>query len=442
MRKKQGGTVMRNRRFCNRIRQMRIIMSICCVICMIAAGITPAYAAETTAKLTASTETAARGSTATVKVDLSGNPGIWGLKLKVIYDHEALKLTSVTNGSIFDQKEVTYSPDQDPFVYLAYYEKIQNGKGNGRMASLNFKVLSQTVGSTYPITLDVIQVIDVDGKDVALETQDGSVTVVSSGGSTGGGSIGDSSTGSSSTGGTPVKPEEKPEEETCDHKNTEVKNAVSAKEAKSGYTGDVYCADCGQLIEEGKTIAAFKKSVRKLSLRVSGSTETKNVLKWKKVSGADGYVIYGSVCEEEFEKQTVIKKGSTTTWTDKKLDPGTYYQYYITAYKLVNGKKLWIAKSPVIYATTDGGEYGNVTTVTVNKESVTLKKGKTFKIKAEQTADELPIEEQAEIRYESGNTKVATVNSKGVITAKKAGSCDIYVFAQNGIYTKIRVKVK
>lgn len=438
MREKQGGTIMRNRRFCNRIRQMRMIVCICCVISMIAAGITPAYAAETTAKLTASAETAAQGSTASVKVDLSGNTGIWGLKLKVIYDHEALKLTSVTNGSIFDQKEVTYSTDQDPFVYLAYYEKIQNGTENGRMASLNFKVLSQTVGSTYPITLDVVQVIDVDGKDVALETQDGMVTVVSGSGSSNSDFSGSDYTDNSSTETKTEKPEEKP----CQHKKTEVKNAVSAKETKSGYTGDVYCADCGQLIEEGKTIAAFKKSVRKLSLRVSGSTETKNVLKWKKVSGADGYVIYGSVCEEEFEKQTVIKKGSTTTWTDKKLDPGTYYQYYITAYKLVNGKKLWIAKSPVIYATTDGGEYGNVTTVTVNKESVTLKKGKTFKIKAEQTADELPIEEQAEIRYESGNTKVATVNSKGVITAKKAGSCDIYVFAQNGIYTKIRVKVK
>ena len=438
MREKQGGTIMRNRRFCNRIRQMRMIVCICCVISMIAAGITPAYAAETTAKLTASAETAAQGSTASVKVDLSGNTGIWGLKLKVIYDHEALKLTSVKNGTIFDKKDVTYSTDQDPFVYLAYYDEIENSTSDGRMASLNFKVLSQTVGSTYPITLDVVQVIDMDGKDVALETKDGMVTVVSGSGSSNSGSSGSDYTDNSSTETKTEKPEEKP----CQHQNTEVKNAVSAKDTKSGYTGDVYCADCGQLIEEGKTIAAFKKSVRKLSLRVSGSTETKNVLKWKKVSGADGYVIYGSVCEEEFEKQTVIKKGTTTTWTDKKLDPGTYYQYYITAYKLVNGKKLWIAKSPVIYATTDGGEYGNVTAVTVNKESVTLKKGKTFKIKAEQTAGELPVEEQAEIRYESGNTKVATVNSKGVITAKKAGSCDIYVFAQNGIYTKIRVKVK
>lgn len=44
--------------------------------------------------------------------------------------------------------------------------------------------------------------------------------------------------------------------------------------------------------------------------------------------------------------------------------------------------------------------------------------------------------------FESSNTKIATVNGKGVIKAKKKGSCNIYIYAQNGIYKKIKVTVK
>ena len=44
--------------------------------------------------------------------------------------------------------------------------------------------------------------------------------------------------------------------------------------------------------------------------------------------------------------------------------------------------------------------------------------------------------------YKTGNKKVATVNSKGVIKAKKKGTCTIYVYAQNGVYAKVTVKVK
>ena len=52
------------------------------------------------------------------------------------------------------------------------------------------------------------------------------------------------------------------------------------------------------------------------------------------------------------------------------------------------------------------------------------------------------IKQHVEIRYETSNSKVATVNSKGVITAKGKGTCYIYVYAQNGVYKRIKVTVK
>ena len=188
-------------------------------------------------------------------------------------------------------------------------------------------------------------------------------------------------------------------------------------------------------------------SYSRLRLRIPTSTKTTNVLKWTKQTGADGYVIYGNHCntgEKKYKmvQRVVIKDGSTTTWVDKNLDGGTYYKYYIKAYKLVNGKKVWLAKSKVVHSTTTGGKYGNAKTVKVNQTVLSLTKGKTFAIKAEQVIKDKPIDEHQDIKYESSNTKVASVTGKGVIKAKKKGTCYIYVYAQNGMYRRMKVTVK
>ncbi len=188
-------------------------------------------------------------------------------------------------------------------------------------------------------------------------------------------------------------------------------------------------------------------SYSRLCLRIPTSTKKTNVLKWTKQTGADGYVIYGNHCNTGKKKykmvqRVVIKDGSTTTWIDKNLDGGTYYKYYIKAYKLVNGKKVWLAKSKVVHSTTTGGKYGNAKTVKVNKTDLSLTKGQTFTIKAEQVIKDKPIDEHQNIKFESSNTKVASVSSKGVIKAKKKGTCYIYVYAQNGMYKRIKVTVK
>lgn len=192
---------------------------------------------------------------------------------------------------------------------------------------------------------------------------------------------------------------------------------------------------------------AMDTSYSKLRLRVPTSTRTTNVLKWTKQTGADGYVIYGNLCNSKGKtyklvKQVTIKDNTTTSWIDTKLASGTYYKYYIKAYKLVDGKKVWIAKSKVVHSTTTGGKYGNAKSVKVNKTSISLAVGKTFSIKAEQVLKDKPIAGHQNIKYESGNSKVASVTSKGVIKAKKKGTCYIYVYAQNGMYKRIKVTVQ
>jgi len=46
------------------------------------------------------------------------------------------------------------------------------------------------------------------------------------------------------------------------------------------------------------------------------------------------------------------------------------------------------------------------------------------------------------LRYASGNPRVATVSSKGKITAVAPGTCYVYVYAENGVSRKIKVKVR
>ena len=216
----------------------------------------------------------------------------------------------------------------------------------------------------------------------------------------------------------------KPEEEKADSADTDAKDDSSDTDDK----------------------ATMDTSYSKLRLRVPISTKTTNVLKWTKQTGADGYVIYGAPCNTKkqiftFAKLVTIKNGGATTWTHKNLKSGTYYKYFIKAYKLVNGKKVWLAKSQVVHSTTTGGKYGNAKAVKVNKSAVSLTVGKTFTIKAEQVLKDKPIAGHQNIKYESSNTKVASVSSKGVIKAKKKGICYIYVYAQNGVYKRIKVVV-
>lgn len=63
--------------------------------------------------------------------------------------------------------------------------------------------------------------------------------------------------------------------------------------------------------------------------------------------------------------------------------------------------------------------------ITVDKKNVTLKKKKSYKIKAELQ----PITASDKVKFTSSNKKVATVNAKGVVKAKKAGTAKITVKA-------------
>lgn len=81
----------------------------------------------------------------------------------------------------------------------------------------------------------------------------------------------------------------------------------------------------------------------------------------------------------------------------------------------------------------------NATKVKLNKSKLTLKKGKTSTLKVTVS----PTEADTKLEWKSSNTKVATVNKNGKITAKKKGTVTITVTDKNtGKKATCKVTVK
>lgn len=117
---------------------------------------------------------------ASVAVFLNGNTGIWAIKFKVEYDHSALSLSSVNNGNVFSSSDVTMPEtlDKEEFVYFASSNELKDLTNNGTVVTLNFKVVDYTPEGTYPIKVTLTQAINIDGKNVDMDVQDGAVTVI------------------------------------------------------------------------------------------------------------------------------------------------------------------------------------------------------------------------------------------------------------------------
>ncbi len=184
-------------------------------------------------------------------------------------------------------------------------------------------------------------------------------------------------------------------------------------------------------------------SFRKFPVQQSSVTNTSVKIKWNKVKGAAYYIVYGNKCGTK-NRYKKIKKVTALNFTQKGLKKGTYYKYLVSAFDK-NGKH--IATSLTTHIVTNGGKYCNFKSVSTKakKNAVTLKKkGKTFKLgaKAVKANSKKKANVHRKLKYESSNKKIATVDASGKITAKKKGTCYIWVYAQNGAYAKVKVTVK
>lgn len=184
----------------------------------------------------------------------------------------------------------------------------------------------------------------------------------------------------------------------------------------------------------------------RIQARVSQITENNIKLVWNKVKGADGYLIYGNQCNtrkiiHEYKLVKTITNSNKRSYIERKCKKGSYYKFIVRAYKNIDGKKVTIAVSKTIHVVTNGGKNGNARSVKINKGKLSLKKGKTFRLKAKEIKQKKKLRYHRKVCYESSDPKVASVSKKGVIKARKKGKCTIFVYAQNGIYKKVKITI-
>ena len=115
-------------------------------------------------------------------------------------------------------------------------------------------------------------------------------------------------------------------------------------------------------------------------------------IQWNPINGADGYDVFLSRCNKGKKARTpklvkTLSGGTATAWTKKGLKKRKAYKAYVQAWKMENGSKTYIARSPLIHVYTSGksGKYTNPKGVTVEQADVTLNTGGSHTIKAKVT---------------------------------------------------------
>lgn len=117
----------------------------------------------------------------------------------------------------------------------------------------------------------------------------------------------------------------------CNHASKVVKGKKTATYEKDGYTGDTYCKKCSKRLSLGHTIDRKILKTPKISSVENVSSGLK--VKWLKTKDAKGYYVYKNV-SGKYKKIATIKKGTTTSYTDKsvKNSTGKSYSYKVCAY--------------------------------------------------------------------------------------------------------------
>lgn len=200
------------------------------------------------------------------------------------------------------------------------------------------------------------------------------------------------------------------------------------------------CKTCGH--KEKAAVAALP--VQKTPFLGVTSKEKSVTLRWNTVKDADGYMIYGVECGNN-RKYRLLRtvRGNVNSWTHTGLKKATYYRYSVVAYRNINKKKVTIAQTYSMHIATTGKKHAYARNLQVNRTNVVLNRGKRTALRTKVIYSSGKIQNHiAAVRFSSSNSRVATVNSRGIISARNKGTCIIYCYAPNGVRKNVRVTVR
>lgn len=99
---------------------------------------------------------------------------------------------------------------------------------------------------------------------------------------------------------------------------------------------------------DSKTVSAKPQLSKVTGVKAKNSSKRAAKITWKKVSGANGYVIYRAAKSNgKYKAVKTISKGTAATYTNKKLTKKKYY-YKVRAYRKVGKKKVYADYSKTV----------------------------------------------------------------------------------------------
>lgn len=174
-------------------------------------------------------------------------------------------------------------------------------------------------------------------------------------------------------------------------------------------------------------------------LRVKSSAGKNQIkLSWNAVDEAESYIIYGAKTGSSYKKLAEV---TTTSYTHESLKKGTAYKYYVKACRTQENEPVTISTSYKLYVVTSGGQYSNQISFKASPQNIVLNVGATQKLKVTYKTTKKLKKFTSYVRYQSSDVEVAGVSSSGTITAKKKGTCYIYIYGQNGYKTSVKVTI-
>ena len=208
--------------------------------------------------------------------------------------------------------------------------------------------------------------------------------------------------------------------------------------------------------QETVTPEETKENSEKLDSGISTDFDgNKFNLAWEEVDGAEGYDIFAARCGRKMTAKSRIKtvKGKKTSASlakiaGRKISGKSVYKVKIKAWRYVDGKKVYIGSSKTYHVAGKANKkYTNAKKLKPAKKKYVLKKGRSTRIKVTivKQSKKKKLLSKAHgpaLRYASSDKKIATITQKGVVKAKKKGTCYITVTALNGVRTRIKITVK